>query len=414
MIMKRVALLAIALACAALPVQADIVADIVSRVPAQPHTYAEMMAALQDLHETERVTCQSIGKTTGGRHIAMAVVHDPAFQPMSLRKMLVIARQHGNEPAGTEAAMALLRHMAESDGRAETELLKRVALLVIPMANPDGASRSSRRNGAGVDLNRDWQALSQPETKAIEGVFLAWRPDTVIDLHELPAFSSKASYQENFVETIGSCSTLPAVLGERCGRTSAQVSVWMKRYGIPLNIYYDTPGDDTRLCHRHFGLGHRVPSYLFESKTGRGRSLSDRCSYHVLGMLVIANQLAYHHDGEPIVPQVAAAPAPREPEPQPETRVALMEPIADASSEDRTLLCADVQAGEEFAYLTFEMNGRVLVLTNRDPWEYWLDRRQCSEGPVEIVARAYDHAGQCIAADRRTVTLVQPGTALGE
>ena len=415
--MKRIAILTIMLVGAAIAAHADIVADIAAQIPGSAHSYAETMAAMQELHGTERVNCQSIGLTREGRHIPMAVICDPAYDPRQLRTLLIMARQHGNEPAGTEAALALMRHFATSEGRAESALLRRVALLIVPMVNPDGASCSRRRNSAGVDLNRDWVARSQPETQAIERVFHEWQADVVIDLHELPAASSKASYQENFVETIASCSTLPALLGQRCGQTSAQISIWMRRYGIPLNCYYDTPGDDTRLAHRHFGLDHKVPSYLFESKTGRGRSLRDRSTYHILGTLVIANQLAYHHGGEPLPPvRVAAATEPEAaPVPEPEiTRVALGEPVADTQREGRTLLWADVDGTDEFAYLTFEMDGRVLVLTNQAPYEYSLDPTLCGEGPVQIAAKAFDESGRCLATDSRTVTIVQAGAALGQ
>ena len=424
--MKRLLALAILLVCAAWPAGAEIVADIVGRVPRQAHSYAEVMAALQELHATPRVDCWSIGTTHQGRTIAMAVVHDADSDPRALRKIMIIARQHGNEPAGGEAAIALLRHFAASEGRAEVSLLQRVALLIIPMANPDGSAAAQRRNARGVDLNRDWAALSQPETQAIEGAFLDWRPDVVIDLHELPAASSKPSYQENFVETIGTHAALPAALSGSCGRTSAQISVWMKRYEIPLNCYYDTPGDDTRLCHRHFGLHHQVPSYLFESKTGRGRSLPERAAYHVLGVLVIANQLAYHYDEvvEPVQMAATPGPAPGDAaEVQPGTpappapapiAVSLGDPCADEAREGRTLLWADIAGDEEFAYLTFELNGRVLVLTNREPWQYSLDPTACPEGPVEVAARAYDGSGRCIASDQRTLTIVAPGANLGE
>jgi len=419
--MKRLLALAILSVCAVWPAGAEIVADITGLVPRQSHSYAEVMATLQELHATPRVSCWNLGMTRGGSKLPMAVVCAPEADPRGLRKLLIIARQHGSEPAGTEAAMALLRHFATSESRAEAALLERVALMIIPMANPDGAVAGRRGNSAGVDLNRDWGALSQPETRAIEGAFLDWRPDVVIDLHELPASSSKPSYQENFVETIGTHMALPAALSLNCGRTSGQISAWMGRYSIPLNVYYDTPGDDTRLCHRHFGLKHHVPSYLFESKTGAGRSLAERCAYHVLGVLVIANQLAYHHD-EALPPvQMAAVPpptttpasAPPAPEPQ-RTTVALGEPGPDAVREGRLLLSADVAPDEEFAYLTFELNGRVLVLTNQAPWQYSLDATACPQGPVQVAARAYDCTGRCLASDQRTVTLVAPGATLGE
>ncbi len=420
--MKRLLVLTILVACAVGPAGADIVAEIAGLVPRQSHSYAQVMATLQELHATPRVECYRIGTSHEGRTVAMAVVHDPEYDPRSLRKILIIARQHGNEPAGGEAALALLKHFATSEGRAERALLKRVALLVIPMANPDGSVRSQRRNAVGADLNRDWATLSQPETRAIESVFLDWRPDVVIDLHELPAHSSRAAYRDNFLETIGTAPTLPTDLSAFCGRVSAQVSVWMKRYGVPLNCYYDTPGDDVRLCHRHFGLQHHVPSYLFESKTGRGRSLPERAAYHILGVLVIANQLAYHYDEPRQSVQVALAPQtgpsaeagttpPATAAPPPVT-VRLGEPYDD--EQGRTLLWAEVEGEKQFAYVTFELNGRVLVLTNREPYRYTLDRQACPDGPVEIAVRAWDSSGRCIASDRRTLTLVPAGAALGQ
>ncbi|NLO08025.1 MAG: DUF2817 domain-containing protein [candidate division WS1 bacterium] len=418
--MKRIAIITIIMACAlAAPVaHADLVAEIASHV-GQVHSYAQMMAAMQELHVGyDRVTCSSIGTTREGRHISMAVVCDPEYNPMLLRKMLIIGRQHGNEASGTEAALALIKHFAASTGPAEEALLRRVALLVVPMANPDGASRSSRRNAAGVDLNRDWVAMSQPETRAIEAAFKQWRPDVVIDLHELPASSSKASYQENFLETIATSSALPAFLGDSCGRTSAQVSTWMKRYGIPLNCYYDSPGADMRLCHRHFGLHHKVPSYLFEAKNGGGRTLKNRSVYHILGTLVIANQLAYHHLESDLPPmQMAAAePEPAAPETvEPErTCVTLGDPVADSARDGRTLLWAEVDTTDDFAYLSFEIDGRVLVLTNQAPYQYSLDASAYPERVVELAARAYDSSGRCIATDERTVTLPQGSSALGE
>ena len=412
-------LLAIVAVLAAGLAQADIVADICSLVPREAHSYAQTMAALQELHQTERVTCVSLGQSSRGRTIAMARVCDPDVDPRSLKKLLIIARQHGSEPSGTEATLALLRYLATADGVRERGLLRRVALLVVPMANPDGADSHSRCNARGADLNRDWAALSQLETRAIEAAFLDWRPNVVMDLHELPAQSSKPSYQDNFVETIGSATTLPACLCSTTGRVSAQLSVWMRRYSFPLNVYYDTPGDDLRLCHRHFGLYHQVPSYLFESKTGSGRPLRDRAAYHVLGMLVVANQLAYHDGPEPQV-MVAAAPAPAPEEPaKPEdiTRVQLAEPVPlgpDDKGIARTMVRASVEGGEEFCYLTFELNGTVVALTNQAPYQYALDTSHLGAGAQQVAVRCYDGSGRCLAQDSRTFVVPQPSATLGE
>ncbi len=398
--------------------RADIVEDIASLVPADPHSYAETMTLLRQLNQSERIRAVSLGNTSKGRTIALAVVRDPRVSYRNTRKLLIIARQHGNEPAGTEAVLALLRHLARTQGRAELGLLKRVTILAIPMANPDGASAMCRRNGAGVDLNRDWVALSQPETQAIERVYEGWLPDAVMDLHELPSASKKASYQENFVETIGTAATLPASLSRTTGEVSARISAWMGHYGIPLHCYYDTPDDDLRLCHRHFGLYHQVPSYLFESKTGRGRSLRDRAEYHILGMLVVANHLAYHEVAPkplplPVTPTVTA-PAPAPPPPAKPTKVRMLEPVADEAREGRALLRAEVTPGEDFAYLTFELNGAVVALTNQAPYQYSMEISRCQEGAQELAVRCYDASGRCIAYDTRAVRLDNAGLVMGE
>ncbi|MGC9319650.1 MAG: hypothetical protein ACP5KN_16585, partial [Armatimonadota bacterium] len=59
--MKRsstAALIAVLLAVATAPAGAgDIVDAITARVPRHPHSYAEVMAALQELHLTDRVRC---------------------------------------------------------------------------------------------------------------------------------------------------------------------------------------------------------------------------------------------------------------------------------------------------------------------------------------------------------------------
>jgi hypothetical protein len=412
-------LLAVALAASGWLAHADIVEDIASLVPAQPHSYAETMTLLKELCKSPRIQATSLGSTCKGRTIALAVARDPQVSLRSSRKLMIIARQHGNEPSGTEAVLALLRHLAATERQPELELLKRVTLVTIPMANPDGASASSRRNAAGVDLNRDWIALSQAESQAIERAYLQWRPDAVMDLHELPAQSAKASYQENFVETVGTAATLPASLSRTAGEVSARISAWMGRYGIPLNVYYDVPGDDLRLCHRHFGLYHQVPSYLFESKTGRGRSLRDRARYHILGMLVVASHLAYHDQvTEPIQiamqPTVPPAPAPA-PRAEPKiTELQMLEPVADQAREGRALVRADVTPGDDFAYLTFELNGAVVALTNRAPYEYSLDISRCADGAQEIAVCCYDASGRCLARHRRTVTVHQATLLMGE
>ena len=70
---------------------------------------------------------------------------------------------HGNEPAGGDADLRLLRDLA---GRCHDPLLRRVVVVVLPDQNPDGRGMRTRVNVNGFDLNRDWLALTQPESQA--------------------------------------------------------------------------------------------------------------------------------------------------------------------------------------------------------------------------------------------------------
>ena len=49
-------------------------------------------------------------------------------------------------------------------------ILKACTLYIIPILNPDGAKAYTRLNANEVDLNRDAQDLSQPESKVLRAV----------------------------------------------------------------------------------------------------------------------------------------------------------------------------------------------------------------------------------------------------
>jgi predicted deacylase len=94
--------------------------------------------------------------------------------------ILIIAQQHGNEPASGEAALAIAHTLAH----ARSALLKNVTVLIIPRANPDGAERFARATVNGIDVNRDHVLLRTPEGQAIGQVMTKYRPHVVLDLHE--------------------------------------------------------------------------------------------------------------------------------------------------------------------------------------------------------------------------------------
>jgi hypothetical protein len=388
--------------------RADIVADIVARVPARPHSYAQVVRTLSDLRASGRVTLYKVGSSAGGHDLYGVVVKSPEVPLEQCARLLVIARQHGSEPSGTEAALALISHFAASRGKLETETLRRLAFIVVPVANPDGALAGRRGNGNGADLNRDWVRLSQPETGALMAAIRAWRPQAVMDLHELPAYSSKASYQENFIETIGADSDTPRRVTSHTLPTAGNLGTWLKAYGHRTNIYYDAADRDRSLCHRRCGLDLHIPSYLVETKTGSGRSLGQRAAFHVLCMLVVANHLIHNQVPGGAAPEMAATPPAPAPGPATEpTRVELMD-VADGADEGRLQVEARVTpAGDNF--VRFYVDGRLRAISNMEPFVYDLRASDLGAGEHAVSVEVLGPDGALVAQAARQVSLDETG-----
>jgi hypothetical protein len=93
-------------------------------------------------------------------------------------KILMWSQMHGNESTTTKALFDLFNYLEAND-----DILNNCSLVIIPILNPDGADEYTRMNAADVDLNRDAQRLSQPESKLLRMVFDSFKPDYCFNLH---------------------------------------------------------------------------------------------------------------------------------------------------------------------------------------------------------------------------------------
>ncbi|MEA1882806.1 MAG: M14 family metallopeptidase [Candidatus Marinimicrobia bacterium] len=119
---------------------------------------------------------------------------------------------HGDEASGTEAALLLLYHLAAGHGKQIDDVLKNTVLIIDPMFNPDGRDRfvnwvngnrgavsttdnqdrehnqpwpRGRTNHYLFDMNRDWMPVTQPESNGRIKLFHNWRPQFLLDAHEM-------------------------------------------------------------------------------------------------------------------------------------------------------------------------------------------------------------------------------------
>ena len=131
------------------------------------------------------VEARMIGHTVTGRPIIAYRVGNPE----SANRAVAMSTMHGNEP-DTRRLLADIR-----DGRP----VKGIDLWLVPVVNPDGLVRHTRKNAHGVDLNRNYphrwadldgsyesgpRARSEPETRAMMRFFSEIRPRRVVSFHQ--------------------------------------------------------------------------------------------------------------------------------------------------------------------------------------------------------------------------------------
>jgi hypothetical protein len=98
-------------------------------------------------------------------------------------KILLWSQMHGNESTTTKALFDFLNVLHNGSSLA-ADLLHAFTFCCIPMLNPDGAEVYTRVNANEVDLNRDSQNLTQPESRVLREVFDLFQPHYCFNLHD--------------------------------------------------------------------------------------------------------------------------------------------------------------------------------------------------------------------------------------
>ncbi|HEX8576763.1 MAG TPA: M14 metallopeptidase family protein [Flavobacterium sp.] len=118
--------------------------------------------------------------------IGQSVLQNPVYAYQlgtGTTKILCWSQMHGNESTTTKALFDLFNFLNGDDKIANT-LRSHFTFYFIPILNPDGAFLYTRENANQVDLNRDAQNLSQPESKILREVYAAFQPDYCFNLHD--------------------------------------------------------------------------------------------------------------------------------------------------------------------------------------------------------------------------------------
>ncbi|MEH0196201.1 M14 family zinc carboxypeptidase [Caulobacter sp. CCNWLY153] len=196
----------------------------------------QVVAYLKELDRlSDRITVEEIGRTYEGRPLLAVIVTSPANQgrleelrkahaaladpsapqPDPAKTPVVVGLYygvHGNETSSGEAALLTAYYLVAGRSAEVTEWLDKAVILIDPVQNPDGRDRAAnwhnawksnppvsdpldkehveafpmgRTNHYFTDLNRDWLAITQAETRAKLKVFHRWLPNVQIDFHEM-------------------------------------------------------------------------------------------------------------------------------------------------------------------------------------------------------------------------------------
>jgi hypothetical protein len=151
-------------------------------------SHDELIAFVEALQQrTGAFALRTAGRSSEGRPIPLLVFSSTgaasgaALLATGRPTVLIVAQQHGNEPAGSEASLVIAQRLAQGDLRA---LLERINVLIVPHANPDGADAFVRDTAVRVDMNRDHLLLRTPEARAIALIAREYQPEVVVDAHE--------------------------------------------------------------------------------------------------------------------------------------------------------------------------------------------------------------------------------------
>ncbi|GAB4232129.1 MAG: M14 family zinc carboxypeptidase [Acidobacteriota bacterium] len=225
---------------------------------------------------------------------------------------------HGNEISSPNAALLVAYHLAAAQGNPLVDqILQNCLVLIDPLQNPDGRSRfvhyfeqtrgrwpdpdpqaaehnetwpGGRTNHYLFDMNRDWFALTQPETRGRVKVYLEWYPQVVVDLHEMGGESTY--YFAPPARPVNPLLTeAQRAWWIRFGKNNAR---WFDRAGIPyftrevFDAFYPGYGEGWPMFQGSIGMTYEQASargLVYRRRDGTLLPFSETVRHHFLSSL---------------------------------------------------------------------------------------------------------------------------------
>lgn len=236
---------------------------------------------------------------------------------------------HGNEISSTDAALYTAYYLlAARNDKTVEKILAQTVVIIDPLQNPDGRARfvhgfeaseglavdperlsaehdepwpNGRTNHYLFDMNRDWFALTQPETRGRVKAILDWFPLALVDAHEMNGDSSY--YFAPPARPINPNLTSMQVLNfDLFGKNNAR---WFDRFGIDyytrevFDAFYPGYGDSWPMHHGAIAMTYEQASprgLAFRKYDGTVLTYREAVRNHFIASLATAEVVADHRE----------------------------------------------------------------------------------------------------------------------
>lgn len=186
-------------------IQRIILLQLFLSLPMSPQTHVSSAQSLSELHDRVKVSGLTSRRFTqrqligwispaveAGTILPERVGASAEGRPITLYtygtgpvRVLLWSQMHGDEPTATMALLDMMALFHAQPNHPTVRLIRdRLTVLMIPMLNPDGAERFTRRTAQRIDMNRDALRLESSEARTLKSVRDRFAPEFGFNLHD--------------------------------------------------------------------------------------------------------------------------------------------------------------------------------------------------------------------------------------
>lgn len=150
-----------------------------TEITSRRFTQTDMLRWLEPFERKGVFEKTEIGRSAEGRPINLLRIGAGST------KVLLWSQMHGDEATATMAMLDMIRFFFLNPELESVRTMRsNLAILMIPMLNPDGAERFQRRTAQQIDMNRDGLSLSTPEARILKEQQQKFQPEFGFNLHD--------------------------------------------------------------------------------------------------------------------------------------------------------------------------------------------------------------------------------------